>query len=151
MKVSTIKYILSLVFSFCFLSVFSQKELKNKIVDFGTLLPIESASIYIQNTTVGTVSNADGKFVLVVPETFEKDTLIISSIGYKSFKVPVDEFDNSEEIYLEEDIASLDEVVLVAENRPETGNDIVLRAIQRLPRNMPDSAYIEKGFLRHKE
>ncbi|MEZ4856315.1 MAG: carboxypeptidase-like regulatory domain-containing protein [Gelidibacter sp.] len=151
MKVLTIKYIFSFVFSFCFLSVFSQKELKNKIVDFGTLLPIESASIYIQNTTVGTVSNADGKFVLVVPETFKKDTLIISSIGYKSFKIPVDEFDNSEEIYLEEDIASLDEVVLVAENRPETGNDIVLRAIERLPRNMPDSAYIEKGFLRHKE
>lgn len=130
---------------------FSQTELRNKIVDFGTLMPIESASIYVKNTTIGTVSNADGKFALQVPEEFSKDTLIISSIGYKSFKVPVGEFDNSEEIYLEEDIASLDEILLIAETRPKTGNEIVLRAMEKLSNNLPDSAYIQKGFLRHKE
>ena len=151
MKVNCLKYVLTLSVSlFCF-SVCSQTELKNKIVDFGTLLPIESASIYVKNTTIGTVSNSDGKFVLLVPNEFKNDTLIISSIGYKSFKTPVNEFDNSLEIYLEEDIASLDEIVLVAETRPKTGNDIVLRAIERLPRNMPDSSYLQKGFLRHKE
>lgn len=151
MKVNCLKYVLALSVSlFCF-SVCSQTELKNKIVDFGTLLPIESASIYVKNTTIGTVSNSDGKFVLLVPNEFKNDTLIISSIGYKSFKTPVNEFDNSLEIYLEEDIASLDEIVLVAETRPKTGNDIVLRAIERLPRNMPDSSYLQKGFLRHKE
>jgi len=137
----------------CFLSLqsFSQIELKNKVVDFGTLLPIESASVYIQNTTTGTISNVDGKFVLNVPKSFEKDTLVISSIGYKSFKTTVEEFDNSIEIYLEEDIASLDEVLLFAETRPKTGNDIVLRALKRLPDNLPDSSYVQKGFLRHKE
>lgn len=130
---------------------FSQTELKNKILDFSTLLPIESASIYIKNTTIGTVSNEDGKFVLQVPNELQSDTLVISSIGYKSFKIPVNEFDNSEEVYLEEDIAALDEIILIAENRPKTGNDIVLRAIERLSENLPDSAYIQKGFLRHKE
>lgn len=137
----------------CLYSVvsFSQTELKNKIVDFSTLMPIESASIYVKNTTIGTVSNEDGKFVLQVPNELQSDTLIISSIGYKSFKIPVNEFDNTEEVYLEEDIAALDEIVLIAENRPKTGNDIVLRAIERLSENLPDSAYIQKGFLRHKE
>ncbi|MGB3606814.1 MAG: carboxypeptidase-like regulatory domain-containing protein [Psychroserpens sp.] len=130
---------------------YSQIEVKNKIVDFSTLAPIESASIYVKNTTIGTVSNSDGKFALQVPAEFSKDTLIISSIGYKSFKVPVGEFDNSEEIYLDEDVASLDEVVLVAETRPKTGNDIVLKAMEKLANNLPDSAYIQKGFLRHKE
>ncbi|MFK7781126.1 carboxypeptidase-like regulatory domain-containing protein [Psychroserpens sp.] len=130
---------------------YSQTELKNKVVDFTTLLPIESASIYIKNTTIGTVSNQDGKFVLQVSKELEFDTLIISSIGYKSFKIPVNEFDNSEEIYLEEDIAALDEIILVAETRPKTGNDIILKAIEKLPENLPDSAYIQKGFLRHKE
>ncbi|RKE98083.1 carboxypeptidase-like regulatory domain-containing protein [Ichthyenterobacterium magnum] len=130
---------------------YSQTELKNKIVDFSTLLPIESASIYVKNTTVGTVSNSDGKFVLLVDEEFKNDTLVISSIGYKSFKSLVSEFDNTAEIYLEEDIAALDEVLIVAENRPETGNDIVLRALEKLSENLPDSAYIQKGFLRHKE
>lgn len=130
---------------------FAQTELKNKVVDFTTLLPIESASVYIKNTTIGTVTNQDGKFVLQVPKELEKDTIVISSIGYKSFKIPVNEFDNSEEVYLEEDIAALDEIVLIAENRPTTGNDIILKAIEKLPENLPDSAYIQKGFLRHKE
>lgn len=129
----------------------AQTEIANKILDFSTLLPIESASIYVQNTTIGTVSNSDGKFVLQIPKEFENDSLIISSIGYKSFKSVVSEFDESTDIYLEEDIASLDEIVLIAETRPKTGNEIVLRALERLPDNLPEEPYIQKGFLRHKE
>ncbi|WP_040280767.1 carboxypeptidase-like regulatory domain-containing protein [Psychroserpens damuponensis] len=132
-------------------SLSAQTEVKNKILDFSMLTPIESASIYIKNTTIGTVSNSDGKFALQVPKENVKDTLVISSIGYKSYKIPVDEFDSSFEIYLEEDVASLDEIVLIAETRPKTGNDIVLKAMEKLAVNMPDSAYIQKGFLRHKE
>ncbi|MEO8774607.1 MAG: carboxypeptidase-like regulatory domain-containing protein [Gelidibacter sp.] len=151
MKVNYFKYLLTLsIFFFCF-SAFSQKELKNKISDFGMLMPIESASIYVQNTTIGTVSNADGKFVLLVPVQFEQDTLVISSIGYKSFKILVGEFDNTQEIYLEEDIASLDEIILIVENRPKTANDIVLKALEKLSDNMPEAPYLQKGFLRHKE
>ena len=141
----------AIVFILATASISAQTELKNKILDFATLLPVESASIYVQNTTIGTVSNADGKFVLQVPQEFENDTLIISSIGYKNFKSVVSEFDNSLDVYLEEDIASLDEIVLVAETRPKTGNDIVLRALERLPENLPEQPYLQKGFLRHKE
>jgi len=151
MKTNSIKYAVIVVICFFSTSVFSQKEIKNKIVDFATLVPLENASIYVQNTTIGTISNKDGKFVLIVPEEVEKDTLIISSIGYKSFKTAISDFDNTIEIYLEEDIASLDEVLLVAETRPTTGNEIVLKAIDKLKLNLPDSSYIQKGFLRHKE
>ena len=108
-------YIFAYMFFFFFFasSAIAQIELKNKILDFATLMPLENASIYIENTTIGTISNSDGKFLLVVNNEYAKDTLVISSIGYKSFKTPVDEFDNQVEIYLEEDVASLDEVVLV--------------------------------------
>lgn len=151
MKVNYFKCLLTLTICFLSVSASAQKELKNKISDFSTLMPIESASIYVQNTTIGTVSNADGKFVLMVPNQFEKDTLVISSIGFKSFKIPVGEFDNTQEIYMEEDIASLDEIVLTAEIRPKTGNDIVLKALEKLSVNMPETPYLQKGFLRHKE
>lgn len=146
-----LKALVVLVLCICSTELFAQTELKNKILDFSTLMPLESASIYVKNTTIGTVSNADGRFVLQVPNEFVNDTLIISSIGYKTYKVPVGEFDNSVEVYLEEDVASLDEILLVAENRPTTGNEIVLRAIEKLELNLPDSSYIQKGFLRHKE
>ena len=130
---------------------YSQTDIKGKILDFSTFMPIESASVYIQNTAIGTVSNVDGKFALVVPQEHVSDTLVISSIGYKSFKTPVNEFNSEVEIYLEEDIAALDEVLLVAETRPTTGNDIVLRALSKLENNLPESPYLLKGFLRHKE
>lgn len=151
MNISYFKFLLLLPIFLLGSAAFSQIELKNKIVDFGTLIPIESASIYVQNTTIGTVSNADGKFVLSVPAQFVGDTLVISSIGFKSFKTLVGEFDTIQEIYLEEDIASLDEILLVAETRPKTGNDIVIKALGKLEVNMPDKPYLQKGFIRHKE
>lgn len=151
MKRSYLKQSLLVVFILISSIATAQHELKNKVVDFINLLPIESASVYVQNTTIGTVTNADGKFVLLVPESMSKDTLVISSIGFKSFKVPVEEFDNSFEVFLEEDIATLEEVVLNATPRPKTGDSIVLRALDRLDRNMPNQAYLQKGFLRHKE
>ena len=52
---------------------------------------------------------------------------------------------------MEEDIASLDEILIVAETRPKNGNDLVLRAIERLPENLPENPYLQRGFLRHRE
>jgi hypothetical protein len=147
----SLKLVTLLVILFYFSRTSAQIELENKVVDFATLMPLESASIYIKNTTIGTISNADGKFLLVVPDKNANDSLVVSSIGYKSFKTLIKDFDATMEIFLEEDIASLDEVILVAENRPKTGNDIVLRALEELPETLPDSSYLQKGFIRHKE
>jgi len=129
----------------------AQKEISSTVSDFLTFAPIESANIYIKNSTIGTISNADGKFVLQVPEEHIGDSLIISSIGYKSFKTTIEEFDGSEGVFLEEDIAALDEVVVTAETRPDTGNGVVLKALEELEYNLPENAYLLKGFLRHKE
>ncbi len=140
-----------LLFFFIAATTFAQTELKGKVADFMTYAPIESASVYIKNTTVGTITNVDGKFALMVPTKNLSDTLVISSIGYKSYETVISDFENASDIFLEEDMASLDEVVLVADTRPKTGNDIMVRAIERLPENLPVEPYLQKGFLRHKE
>ena len=150
-KNKNIKYNILVILLLAGFTGFSQIELTGKVIDSTFLVPLENASIYIKNTTVGTVSNTDGKFALQVDDTFQKDTLVISSIGFKSFKIPVDEYGQTRDIYLVEDVASLDEVLIIAETRPKTGNDIVLKAIEELSENLPDSAYLQKGFLRHKE
>lgn len=141
------------VFLFLFLGTisFAQTELQGKVTDFMSFQPIESASVYIQNTTIGTITNADGKFLLRVPERNLSDTLIISSIGYKSFKSAISDFENGDDIFLEEEIASLDEVVLEVDTRPKSGNEVLLRAVERLPENLADAPYLQKGFLRHRE
>jgi len=151
MKYTYLKQFFGLLLILCAVQTFAQTEVKSQVSDFLTFVPLESASVYVKNTTIGTVSNSDGKFVLVVPQRYSNDTLIISSIGYKSFKTLVKDFDNSEGVFLDEDIASLDEVLIVADPRPTTGNEIVLKAIERLERTMPEQPYLQKGFLRHKE
>tara|TARA_R110002012_G_scaffold11368_2_gene51333 strand:- start:1807 stop:3225 length:1419 start_codon:yes stop_codon:yes gene_type:complete len=151
MKHFTIKHFFLLFIFFIGATTFAQTELKGKVADFLTFQPIESASVYIENTTIGSITNADGNFVLKVPQQHLQDTLVISSIGYKSFKVVISEFENGSDIFLEEDVASLDEVVIVADPRPTTGNGIVQRAIEKLPKNLPEQPYLQKGFLRHKE
>ena len=151
MKHFTIKHFFLLFIFFIGATTFAQTELKGKVADFLTFQPIESASVYIENTTIGSITNADGNFVLKVPQQHLQDTLVISSIGYKSFKVVISEFENGSDIFLEEDVASLGEVVIVADPRPTTGNGIVQRAIEKLPKNLPEQPYLQKGFLRHKE
>ncbi|MDN3725155.1 carboxypeptidase-like regulatory domain-containing protein [Aequorivita sp. SDUM287046] len=151
MKNFSFKHFFPVLLFFISATAFSQTELKGKVADFLTFEPIESASVYIQNTTIGSISNADGNFILKVPRENSNDTLVISSIGYKSFKVVINEFENGSEIFLEEDVASLDEVVIVADPRPTDGNGIMLKAIEKLPSNLPQLAYLQKGFLRHKE
>lgn len=151
MITSRLKSLFIISIFFITASSFSQTEIKGKVADFMTFGSIESASVYIKNTTVGTITNADGKFALLVPEKNLSDTLVISSIGFRSFVTAISDFENGTDIYLEEDVASLDEVVLVADTRPKTGNDIMVRAIERLPENLPAEPYLQKGFLRHKE
>ena len=73
----------------------AQTELKSRVVDFTTFMPVPSASVYVQNSTIGTISNLDGNFALVVPSEYASDPLVISSIGYKSFKTAVADFVNS--------------------------------------------------------
>ncbi len=148
---SNYKIALRIIICLIGISGFSQTELTNTVLEGSTFQPIESASVYIKNTTIGTVTNADGKFLLTVPNKYLKDTLIVSSIGFKSYKIPLEAFDASFEIYLDEDVASLDEVLLIAETRPKTGKDIVMRAIEELTETLPDSSYLQKGFMRHKE
>lgn len=142
---------LSLIIVSVGVNAFSQTGLNGKVIDFMSFQPIESANIYIKNTTIGTITNVDGRFSLQVPEKHHSDTLIISSIGYASYKSVISEFENGEDIFLEEEIASLDEVILEADTRPKNGNEVMARAIERLERTMPDAAYLQKGFLRHRE
>lgn len=68
------------------------------------------AAIIVKGTTVGTISDADGKFSLTLPAGAE--TLIIKYIGYKAKEVQIalGKFD----VALEEDNKELDDVVVTA-------------------------------------
>jgi hypothetical protein len=94
-------------------SVFGQKY-SGLILNKKTLLPIEYVNIGIAGKGIGTVSNNNGKYVLILDAEFENDTLLVSCIGYYPFSIKVSEFKKlkTQTIYLDEKIFSLKEVVI---------------------------------------
>ncbi|MEX2592382.1 MAG: TonB-dependent receptor [Anditalea sp.] len=84
--------------------------------------PIPGVTVSVLNTTIGTATDLDGKYSLTVPE---ESTLVFSFIGFESQQVPIGD-QSIIDITLTEDLASLDEVVVVgygiAKKRDLTGS-----------------------------
>lgn len=74
--------------------------------------PIPGVTVRLKNTNIGTATNNKGIFVFRLPIT--KGALVLSFVGFKTkeleFKLPSDTL----RITLEEDLASIDEVTVVA-------------------------------------
>lgn len=71
--------------------------------------PVIGANIMLKGTSVGTISDVDGRFSLTGVE--RGSVLVISYIGYKDQEVVAER--NNLSVVLEEDAALLDEVVVV--------------------------------------
>lgn len=85
------------------------KTISGTIRDIGGQ-PLMAVTILVKGTSTGTTSDIDGKFRLDVPAGAK--TLVISFIGMKSQEITVG--DNAVfDVVMEEDIANLDEVVVV--------------------------------------
>lgn len=98
-------------------SFYSQQS---SIVVNGTIIDsgkntVPYAAIGIISKSIGTSSNDDGVFSLKLNRENLSDTLEVSSIGYKTFKIKVQDFINQKEkiIVLLEDVVSLSEITLI--------------------------------------
>lgn len=75
--------LLVLLFLFFTLTGFSQVKITGRVVDMNNK-PLEGASVYLNNTTIGVYSNEKGEFEFKVEEgTYE---LIVSYLGYKTIQ-----------------------------------------------------------------
>jgi TonB-dependent starch-binding outer membrane protein SusC len=73
-------------------------------------LPIPGVTISVKGTTLGTLSAADGKYILPVPEN--NKTLVFSFIGFKTKEVEIGGTAKID-VVLELDVFKVDEVVVV--------------------------------------
>ncbi|WP_111685449.1 carboxypeptidase-like regulatory domain-containing protein [Winogradskyella tangerina] len=64
-------------------------EYSGKVIDGQTKKVIESASLSIEGSNIGTISNSDGEFVLKVPANYSNSRLIISFLGYETKVVEI--------------------------------------------------------------
>lgn len=75
--------------------------------------PLVGANVYIKGTYNGATTNADGAFVLV-PESTENNTLVVSFIGYALQEVSVSSADSLIDFTLQPEAGALEEVVIAA-------------------------------------
>lgn len=62
---------------------FPQFTIKGKVLDAESNLPLEFATVFINNTTFGDITDQEGNFTIQIPEG--KHELIISFVGYQTF------------------------------------------------------------------
>lgn len=142
---------LILVF-FCSLSVSAQ--LKGKITDLDNQ-PIPFVNIYIENSYVGTTSNAQGQYELAVSKP-GKYSIVFQFLGFKTQTktVEIKEFPHNLDITLLEENISLNEVVISSKENP--ANRIIRAAIaerkaQLEKINSFSADFYSKGIIRLKD
>ena len=78
-----IRYCLFTIIALLLLTICTQAQVvKGKVVDAATGNPIPSASIYLNGSSKGTTSDAQGEFILNTTET--NIPLVVSCVGYQS-------------------------------------------------------------------
>lgn len=98
-----------LLFLVCSTTVFAQqKSIKGSVVDTSGE-PLIGVNVSVKGTTIGVITDLDGKFSLEMPS---KGTLVFSYIGYQTQEVAAGS-QASIHVILKEDTQKLDEVVVV--------------------------------------
>jgi hypothetical protein len=105
-----------LLFSLLSALAYGQKTIVGKVLNKTTHEPISFANIGVMNSNVGTISNMDGSFSILIPERLNRDSLIFTSIGYSKQGFTVNSLESKKEytIYLNEKTTVLKTFVVTA-------------------------------------
>ena len=98
-----------------------QKTIVGKILRKTTKEPIPYANIGFVNSNVGTISNYDGSFSILIPKRLINDTLTFTSLGFFKEVLAANPLESKKEytIYLNEKAIILNSVVVTAKRVKE--------------------------------
>lgn len=119
-------------------------EIRGKVLDQKSNEPLPYANIGIKNSSLGTVSNEQGEFDFFVPVDLKNDSLMVSYIGYKTFKESIPNLKGSKIIYLAEPPTVLKEVSVSSEGAKK----LIEEALRAIPFVYPKTPYLMEGFHR---
>ena len=121
-----------------------------RVFDERSQEPLGFASVSIAGKPVGTVTNAAGEFDFYIPEEYKNDSLVISHVGYKSFRDKIDRLPKgSLSVGLKPISVLLREIVI--REKDLTGKEIVAKAVKNLTLNYSTKPYCLEGFFREIE
>ena len=104
---------LLLLLLFAGMQVRAQYLIKGNVTDATSLLSIPGVSIVLKGTTIGTVTDVNGKFQLEVPA--KKSILVFSFMGYQTKETEILK-STTLNIALETSVSQLEELIVVGYN-----------------------------------
>ena len=101
------------------------QTLSGYVYDEAQDLPMPGATVYIDGTTLSSITDENGYFSINAPSKYNA-ALIISYIGYKTFSVPDPfSYDAPIKILLREDVISLEAVTVTKQKGPFTRKEML--------------------------
>ncbi len=129
-------------------------EIINQIVDVSNEYPIPFSTIRFKNKNNGLIADENGYFRIPYIYKTQKDTLLISSIGYITKEIPVESLldDKLNFIKLNPKIEALETVMLIAKKQKSDKYipplQFVEKAINKITKNYPIKPYSYIGYYR---
>ena len=74
------RYLLLILMHLCLTTIFAQTRVDGIVFDADDDSPIIGGNVIVQGTSVGTITDFDGKFSITMPS--DHNTIIISYLGY---------------------------------------------------------------------
>lgn len=121
----------------------SAQRLTGRVLEEGVEAPIPYATIYIQGSTRGTVSNPEGEFRVDISGTKNSDTLIISHIGFETKPIVLKDLSANPVIFLKKSALFLHEVTVIAENENKYARDLFREVYETTKRNLATPAEVQ--------
>lgn len=108
MNALKINSLLFLIFSFT--GIFAQNTITGKVLQEKTMQAVPFATIRILNTSNGVSADVNGIFKLKLNTQNHNDTLLFAGLGFMQRKIALGSFKSPFEVYLQEDVKTLNEV-----------------------------------------
>jgi len=118
--------------------------IEGTVYDQSTRKPLEYASVALANNQIGTITNAQGKFRLLVPKQYKDRFMKISYIGYKTVNYKISKVTNQQKFWLPEDPRVLAEVTFQGLKT----KTILKKALEKISDNYYQKPYTSEGFYR---
>lgn len=138
-------HLLILFFLMAFLSPFPVLSQNHKLEGFvhDNTDPLPFVSITVKNTSIGTISNAEGKYNLVVPQKYLKNAIIFSLLGYKTREVTIEAW--KIKMNMEKLDFMLQEIFIIPD---DSMIRLMQKAVDRIPKNYLQNPSRQTGFYR---
>lgn len=127
------------VFLFSIVSFSQSKTISGVVKDVTTSLPIESVSIGVENSNLGTITNEEGKFKITLPD--ESSKITISHISYDAIQYQIKDGNTPIELFLHPKEFILEDVVINHKPGKKLLSDAVDASKQKLEKSLLLNTY----------